>query len=53
MLHPIIPMSSVRISSRPAVAALSVPVKVSAMISPKSTSDVRAIGSRNARDRSR
>src|SRR5690348_341192 len=46
MLQPITPMSKVRSSSRPAVAALSVPVNVNAMISPKSTSETRAIGSR-------
>jgi len=33
-------------SSRPAVATLRVPVNVSAMISPKSTSDMRSTGSR-------
>ena len=45
MLHPITPMSNSRTSSRPAVAALNAPVKVSAMISPKRISETRAIGS--------
>src|SRR4051812_2290210 len=52
MLHPIIPTSSVRTSSRPAVATLSVPVNVSAMITPNRISEVRASGSRTRSRRS-
>jgi hypothetical protein len=46
-LHPSAPISIARTSSRPAVAMLKEPVKVSTMISPKSTSETRSIGLRN------
>ena len=44
-LHPSAPMSIVLTSSRPASATLSDPVNVRTMISPKSTSETRSIGS--------
>jgi hypothetical protein len=50
-LQPIMPTSSSRTSSRPAVATLRVPVNVSAMIRPNSTSDIRSTGSRTRSDR--
>ena len=46
-LHPITPMSIERSSSRPAVAALNVPVNVSAMMTPNRISETRAIGSQH------
>ncbi len=46
MLHPSAPISISRTSSRPASATLSEPVNVRTMISPKSTSETRSIGSR-------
>ena len=45
ILQPSAPMSIVRTSSRPASATLSEPVKVSTMIRPKSTSEMRSFGS--------
>ncbi len=44
-LQPIAPTSIARISARPDSAALSDPVKVRTMISPKRTSETRSIGS--------
>src|SRR6187549_499851 len=46
MLHPTAPINMARMSSRPASAMLSEPVKVSTMIRPKSTSAMRSLGSR-------
>ena len=45
ILHPSAPMSIVRTSARSASATLSEPVKVSTMIRPKSTSEMRSAGS--------
>ena len=44
-LHPSAPMSMVRTSARSAPATLSDPVNVRTMISPKSTSAMRSLGS--------
>src|SRR6185503_821914 len=44
-LHPSAPMSMVRTSARSASATLSEPVNVRTMISPKSTSEMRSLGS--------
>src|SRR5262245_44459731 len=49
-LQPIMPTSSRRMSSRAAVAALSVPVNVSAMMRPKRISETRDTGSRTRLD---
>ena len=45
-LQPIAPMSIVRTSSRPLVAADREPVKVRTMIRPKRISEYRSVGSR-------